>query len=134
LRLVGTEDPGWDSRGHFFAAAAEAMRRILVENARHKGAARAGGGRQRVELDQADAAVEDPLLDLIALDEALTALEAKDKRKADLVRLRYFAGLTVEQAARALGISASTADNDWAYAKSWLRLAMLGDEADEPES
>src|SRR5262245_66160819 len=134
LRLVGAEDPGWDSRGHFFAAAAEAMRRILVENARRKAAAKAGGGRQRVDLDEADAAVEDPFLDLIALDEALTALEAKDKRKADLVRLRYFAGLTVEQAARVLGISASTADNDWAYAKSWLRLAMLGDMADEPES
>jgi RNA polymerase sigma factor (TIGR02999 family) len=133
LRLVGADDPGWDSRGHFFAAAAEAMRRILVDNARRKAAIKAGGGRERVSLDEVELAIEGPRLDLLALDEALTALEAKDKRKADLVRLRYFAGLTVDQAAYALGISASTADNDWVYAKSWLRVAMLGDEADWPE-
>ncbi len=130
LRLVGADDPGWDGRGHFFAAAAEAMRRILVENARRKKSAKAGGGRDRVGLDEAEPAVEGPDLDLLALDEALTALEAKDRRKADLVRLRYFAGLTVDQAAQALGISATTADNDWAYAKSWLKIAMLGDRAD----
>jgi RNA polymerase sigma factor (TIGR02999 family) len=130
LRLVGDQDPGWNGRGHFFAAAAEAMRRILVENARRKAAAKAGGGRERVDLAVAEPAVEGPRVDLIALDEALTALEAKDKRKADLVRLRYFAGLTTEQAAAALGVSVSTADNDWAYAKSWLRMAMLGRDAD----
>src|SRR4051794_39281372 len=133
LRLVGADDPGWDGRGHFFAAAAEAMRRILVDNARRKAAIKAGGAHERVGLDEIEVAIEGPRMDLLALDEALTALEAKDKRKADLVRLRYFAGLTVDQAARALGISPSTADNDWAYARSWLRVAMLGDEADGPE-
>jgi RNA polymerase sigma factor (TIGR02999 family) len=130
LRLVGTDDPGWDSRGHFFAAAAEAMRRILVDNARRKAAAKAGGGRRRLDLAEADPAIEGPSLDLLALDEALAALEAKDPRKARLIKLRYFAGLTVDEAASALGISPSTADNDWAYARSWLRLAMLGEEVD----
>ncbi len=135
LRLVGADDVGWDSRGHFFAAAAEAMRRILVNNARRKAAIKAGGGHERVGLEEVDVelVIEGPRLDLLALDEALTTLEAKDKRKADLVRLRYFAGLTVDQAAYALGISPSTADNDWVYAKSWLKVAILGDEADGPE-
>jgi RNA polymerase sigma factor (TIGR02999 family) len=130
LRLVGTHDPGWDSRGHFFASAAEAMRRILVDNARRKKAAKAGGGRERVALVEAELAIEEPRVDLLALDEALAALEARDRRKADLIKLRYFAGLTVEQAAQTLGISTSTADNDWAYARSWLRLAMLEDDAE----
>src|SRR3954447_1413369 len=130
LRLVGpTGDPGWDGRGHFFAAAAEAMRRILVENARRKAGPKAGGDRQRVDLAEVDAAIEDPRVDLIALDEALTALEAKDRRKADLVRLRFFAGLSIEHAAEALGVSIATANNDWSYAKSWLRLALLGDDS-----
>lgn len=133
LRLVGSADPGWDSRGHFFAAAAEAMRRILVENARHKAATKVGGGRRRLGLAEAEPAIEGPTLDVLALDEALAALEAKDPRKARLIKLRYFAGLTVDEVAAALGISPSTADNDWAYARSWLRLAMLGDEADGAE-
>ena len=129
LRLVDTDEAkAWNSRGHFFAAAAEAMRRILVEGARRKASAKAGGGRERIDLAEVDAAIEGPRVDLLALDDALDALEAKDKRKADLVRLRFFAGLTNEQAAQALGISSSTADNEWAYAKSWLRLAMLGGE------
>jgi RNA polymerase sigma factor (TIGR02999 family) len=128
LRLVGPGDAGgWDGRGHFFAAAAEAMRRILIDNARRKQAAKAGGGRERVDLADAEPAVEGPRLDLLALDEALTALELKDRRKADLVRLRFFAGLSIEQAAEALGVSPATANNDWSYARSWLRLAMLGD-------
>src|SRR4051812_31845101 len=130
LRLVGADDPGWDGRGHFFAAAAEAMRRILVDNARRKATARAGGGRARLDLADVEPAISDPRVDLLALDEALPAREARDRRKADLVRLRFFAGLTVEQAAEALGVSASTADNDWAYAKGWLRMAMRGDDAD----
>jgi RNA polymerase sigma factor (TIGR02999 family) len=133
LRLVGADDPGWENRGHFFAAAAEAMRRILVENARRKAALKAGGGRQRLDLAEVAPAIEGTSLDLLALDEALAALEVRDPRKAELIKLRYFAGLTVEQAAAALGISVSTADNDWAYARSWLRLAMLGDEADGSE-
>ena len=129
LRLVGPDDvQQWNSRGHFFAAAAEAMRRILVENARRKAGPKAGGGRERVNFDAVEPAVEDPRVDLIALDEALTALEAKDRRKADLVRLRFFAGLSIEQAAEALGVSVATANNDWSYTKSWLRLAMRGDE------
>src|SRR3954465_13476559 len=95
VRLGGADDAGWDSRGHFFAAAAEAMRRILVDNARRKAAIKAGGRHERVGLDEVEVelAIEGPRLDLLALDEALTALEAKDKRKANLVRLRYFAGL-----------------------------------------
>ena len=130
LRLVGKDDSRrWDGRGHFFAAAAEAMRRILVENARRKAGPKAGGDRERVELAAVEPAIDDPRVDLIALDEALTALEAKDSRKANLVRLRFFAGLSIEQAAEALGISIATANNDWSYAKSWLRLAMLGDES-----
>src|SRR4051794_5728831 len=130
LRRVGWEPPrvGWNGRGHFFAAAAEAMRRILVENARRKAGPKAGGDRQRVDFGAVEPAIEGPRVDLIALDEALTALEAKDRRKADLVRLRFFAGLSVEQAAKALGVSVATANNDWSYAKGWLRLAMLGDE------
>jgi RNA polymerase sigma factor (TIGR02999 family) len=127
LRLVDSDTiQRWDSRGHFFAAAAEAMRRILVENARRKGSARAGGGRRRVDLVEIEPTTEGSRVDLLALDEALERLEAKDRRKAELVKLRFFAGLTNQQAAAALGISTSTADNDWAYAKSWLRVAMLG--------
>jgi RNA polymerase sigma factor (TIGR02999 family) len=125
LRLVGKGDaPHWDGRGHFFAAAAEAMRRILVERARHKQTQKAGGGHRRVDLADVEPAAPESDEELLALDEALEKLAARDPRKAELVKLRFFAGLTNEQAARALGISASTADNDWAYARAWLRLAM----------
>jgi RNA polymerase sigma factor (TIGR02999 family) len=117
----------WDSRGHFFAAAAEAMRRILVENARHKRTRRAGGNWQRVELSDVTAASPQPAIDILALNEALDKLEARDPRKATLVKLRYFAGLTNQEAAAALAISSATADNDWAYAKSWLRLQLSRD-------
>jgi RNA polymerase sigma factor (TIGR02999 family) len=135
LRLVDSDAiRRWDSRGHFFAAAAEAMRRILVDQARHKRTARAGGGHRRLDMDEVELAIEAPRVDLLALDEALAQLEAKDPRKAALVKLRYFAGLTNEQAAEALGISAATAKNDWAYAKAWLGLAMNGDQAAEPVS
>jgi RNA polymerase sigma factor (TIGR02999 family) len=127
LRLVDVNKAQhWNSRGHFFAAAAEAMRRILVERARRKKSVKAGGGHQRVEL--ADVATGDgPGDDLLLLHEALDKLEKKDKRKADLVKLRFFAGLTNEQAARVLGVSTSTADNDWAYARAWLRLEIGGE-------
>jgi RNA polymerase sigma factor (TIGR02999 family) len=125
LRLVDTKKvQEWNSRGHFFAAAAEAMRRILIERARHKGSLKAGGDLRRQELSDSQQAVAGPDVDLLALDEALQTLEKQDKRKADLVKLRYFAGLTIEQAAQILGISTSTADNDWAYARCWLRLEM----------
>ncbi len=125
IRLVNVERPhDWNGRGHFFAAAAEAMRRILIEQARHKRTHKAGG--LRVELPELELlpSVASPQHDLLALNEALEQLEATDKRKAELVKLRFFAGLTNKQAAAALGISTSTADNDWAYAKTWLRVKI----------
>jgi RNA polymerase sigma factor (TIGR02999 family) len=136
LRLVASaereqgEGDHWDGRGHFFAAAAEAMRRILIDRARHKRSRKAGGDLRRVDLVDVDPAADEPAIDLIALDEALQKLERKDKRKADVVKLRFFAGLTAAQAADALGISTATADNDWYYARSWLRLEM-GDQAED---
>jgi RNA polymerase sigma factor (sigma-70 family) len=123
----GPADRTYDSRGHFFAAAAEAMRRILVEQARHKKALKAGGGRERLHADEIAIAADEPssdVLDLLVLDEALQKLECENPRKAQLVKLRYFAGLTMEQAAEVLGVAPSTASADWAYAKSWLRLEM----------
>ena len=105
--------------------AAEAMRRILVDRARHKQTRKAGGGRRRVDLDDIEPALEEENDDrLLALDEALRQLEVEDPRKAELVKLRFFAGLTAEQAAAALGVSTSTAEKDWAYARSWLRVAI----------
>ncbi len=137
LRLVagnqagdGGESPGaaphWDSRGHFFAAAAEAMRRILVERARRKQRRRHGGGLQRQPLEENEPAISSPVdaLDLLALNEALDRLEAAAPRKARLVKLRYFAGLTLPEAAAMLGIAPSTAEADWTYAKAWLKREM----------
>jgi RNA polymerase sigma factor (TIGR02999 family) len=122
LRLVDREQAQhWNSRGHFFTAAAEAMRRILIENCRRKASAKRGGGWQR--QDVADVELAAPALtddDLLALDEALTQFAQTDELAARLVKLRYFAGLTSQQAAEALGISARTADRTWAYARSWL--------------
>jgi RNA polymerase sigma factor (TIGR02999 family) len=127
VRLVeggrkGSPPPGWNSRGHFFAAAAEAMRRILVERARRGQRIRHGGGRKRLDLDQLT--LFDDSADgsdrLLALDEALGRLAAEEPSAADVVKLRFFAGLTVEEAARALGISVRTANRHWAYAKAWL--------------
>jgi RNA polymerase sigma factor (TIGR02999 family) len=134
VRLVGG-DPGraWTGRGHFFAAAAEAMRRILVDAARRKQTGRHGGRRARVPIDDVDPVAPGAPDDLVALDEALTLLAAEDPRKADLVKLRYFAGLSVEQAADALGISRATADRYWAYAKVWLYRAVTGG-AERPSS
>ena len=120
IRLVGVEARNWNSRGHFFAAAAEAMRRILVDNARRKQRLRHGGGHQRVALDDAHLAIEGPSDNLIAMDEALGRLAGEDPVKAELVKLRYFAGLTIEQAAKMLGISRATADRYWSYARAWL--------------
>ena len=118
LRLVGDRVVAWDGRGHFFAAAAEAMRRILVENARRKGRVKHGGGRRRVPLGEVAAGA--PSDDLLALDEALSQLAAEDPVKARLVELRFFGGLSVEEAARCLGISRATADRYWAFARAWL--------------
>jgi RNA polymerase sigma factor (TIGR02999 family) len=119
LRLVGHEQH-WDSRGHFFAAAAEAMRRILVENVRRKRSLKKGGGRVREPLDEVQLAAPEPVEDLLALDEALDKLAAKDSVKAELVKLRYFAGMTIEEAAAALDISTATAKRYWTYARTWL--------------
>ncbi len=126
LRLVGAEKaPDWSSRGRFFAAAAEAMRRILIDRARHKQTKKAGGGRRRLDVDIIEPALGEENGDrLLALDAALRQLEVEDPRKAELVKLRFFAGLTAEQAAAALGVSTSTAEKDWAYARSWLRVAI----------
>ena len=119
----------WNGRGHFFSdAATRAMRRILVEKARHNRRSKAGGGRRRVDLDDVPEEAEGPDVDLLALDEALTRLEAQDKGKADLVKLRYFAGLSIEEAAEALGISRATAVRHWHYAKVWLFTELGGEE------
>jgi len=120
IRLVGSEARNWNSRTHFFAAAAEAMRRILIDNARRKQRLKRGGGQDKVDLDSAELAIEAPSDDLIALDEALAKLASTDKVKADLVKLRYFAGLTLEQAAGILGLSQTTAKRQWTYARAWL--------------
>ncbi len=121
LRLVGDAPGGhWEGRSHFFAAAAEAMRRILIDQARRHHAEKRGGGRQRVELpDLAEPVQTDPV-DLLALDEALERLEALHPQKAQLVKLRYFAGFSLEEAAEALGISRATAQRNWAMARAWL--------------
>jgi len=132
IRLVGDETQTWKGRRHFFTAAAEAMRRILIENARRKHRLKRGGALQRVDLHDADLAANGRQDDLIALDEALHKLSQTDKVKADLVKLRFFAGLTADQAAEVLGISSTTADRYWAYARSWLHLEITkGAEAAE---
>ena len=132
IRLVGTEAQNWKSRTHFFASAAEAMRRILIENARRRKSLKRGGGYRRVELDDADIAVDDPSTSIIALDEALTKLAQKDRVVAELVKLRYFAGLTLEQVAEIQGISRRTAGSYWAYARAWLHREIS--KADELDS
>lgn len=126
LRLTGPagQDADWDGRGHFFAAAAEAMRRILVEQARRKQSLRHGGGYDRADIDPARLAAPEPNEDLLALDEALQKLARQHPAKAELVKLRYFAGLTGDQAAAVLGIAPTTADRHWAYARAWLRAEL----------
>ena len=125
LRLVGSRQPDdWNGRGHFFAAAAEAMRRILIESARRKGRQRHGGGRQRVDLDEAAVISDDPTDELLDLDDALTRLEAADPAAAHLVKLRYFAGLTMPEAAAALGVPLRTAERNWTFARAWLHREL----------
>jgi RNA polymerase sigma factor (TIGR02999 family) len=129
LRLVGeSQEPHWNGRGHFFAAAAQAMRHILVDNARRKRRARHGGGRRRVPLDDAVAAPPEAGDDLLALDEALTRLAAEDPEAARVVQLRYFAGLSVEEAAESLGMSRATAYRHWTFARAWLLNELAGNE------
>jgi RNA polymerase sigma factor (TIGR02999 family) len=132
LRLVGRgDDHRWDGRGHFFAAAAEAMRRILVESARRKRRLKRGGGRRRLDLDQV-AVVSAPGDDLLDLDEALGRLVEEEPAKAELVKLRFYAGLSVEEAAACLGISRATADRHWAYARAWLYDRLRAGGAEPP--
>ena len=127
LRLVGNDsDPQWDGRGHFFAAAAEAMRRILIESARRKRRLKHGGGRQRLDLAAQEVADTCDPEELLALDDALTKLAVEDSAAAEVVKMRFYAGLSVEQAAEALGISRATAYRHWTYAKAWLRCAVEG--------
>ena len=130
LRLVGGGQPqDWNGRGHFFAAAAEAMRRILVEQARRKGRLRHGGGRQRLDLEAADISIDMPADQVLSLDEALTRLAGRDPQAARLVDLHCFAGLSVEQAAAVLGVSHRTAYRDWAFAQAWLYREVRGADA-----
>jgi RNA polymerase sigma factor (TIGR02999 family) len=126
IRLVGKDDPGWQNSGHFFAAAAEAMRRILIESARSKDRIKHGGGRARLELADQMLAGFDDRIDLLALDEALAKLQREDAPKAELVKLRFFAGLTVEESAAILKVSRATADRWWIYARAFLYCEMQG--------
>jgi RNA polymerase sigma factor (TIGR02999 family) len=133
IRLVGSgQGQHWNSRRHFFAAAAEAMRRILVEKARQKNRLKHGGGLERVDLDSECAISESPRFDLLALDEALTRLAAAEPIKAELVTLRFFGGLTMPEAADALGVSLATAERYWTFAKSWLFAALSAPPAVSP--
>lgn len=131
LRLIGDgrQEHNWNSRGHFFAAAAEAMRRILIDNARRKRGPRQGGGLGRVRLEAAASLADEPTApdDLEALDVALTKLAAAAPRKAELVKLRFFCGLTIPEAASVLGISHATAERDWEYARVWLYSELSGE-------
>ena len=125
IRLVDVEKAQhWNSRGHFFGAAAEAMRRILVDQARKKRSQRQGGGLERHPMENVEIAAPEPSLDLLAVNEALERFEQMDKVAADLVKLRYYAGLTIPQAAEAMGISSATADRYWAYARAWLHSEL----------
>jgi len=129
LRIVGDRRDAWDNRRHFFAAAAEAMRRILVEQARRKARVRHGGGKKRIDLDEACSLLEPPFEDLLALDEALTRLAALNPARAEVVKLRFFAGMTMPEVAHTLGISLPTAERYWAFARTWLYAEL---EADHP--
>lgn len=130
MRLVGS-DQTWDGRGHFFAAAAEAMRRVIIDRARAKGALKRGGGLRRLTLEGVTLGDDGVLAEVLDLDDALTRLAQEAPDKAELVKLRFFAGLTLSQAAEALGISQSTADRHWAYARAWL-YSELSQNPDNP--
>jgi len=135
LRLVGSKNgQHWDSRGHFFAAAAEAMRRILIDNIRRKRRPKHGGDRNRVDLDHACTLAEGSRDDVLALDEAITQLAREDREKAELVKLRYFAGFSLDEAADLLGISRAMAKRHWAYARAWLYAALADAEKQPSQS
>lgn len=129
IRLIGKDDPLWQNRGHFFAAAAEAMRRILIEEARRNGAIRHGGGARHLPLQEANCAAKMKCDDLIALDEALARLEAHDALSAQLIKLRFFAGMDHAEAARFLGLTLRTAERNWTYARTWLFRELSKDRA-----
>jgi RNA polymerase sigma factor (TIGR02999 family) len=132
LRLVGADKiQNWDNRGHFFAAAAEAMRRILIDNARGKQRQKRGGHRKRVNLESIDVASTTAPDELLALDELIVKLGGEDTDAAQIVKLRYFAGLSIAEAAQFMGIPRSTAYEHWAYTRGWLRCALLGKDDDE---
>jgi RNA polymerase sigma factor (TIGR02999 family) len=124
LRVVGSQDPGWDGRGHFFAAAAQAMRDILVEAARRKHAIKRGGDRSRVDFEDVEPSFGPPSEDVLAVDEAIKRLEEEDPRKGQIVNLRYFAQLSAEETAVALGISATTVRREWLYIRAWLEREL----------
>jgi len=126
LRLVGDRDPGWEGRRHFFGAAARAMRNILVDQARRKGAPKHGGGARRVELTEGLAVIEPPADDLLAVDEAIQKLEAEKPHLAEVAMLRYFAGLSADETAAVLGVSASTLAREWRFARAWLSRQLGG--------
>ena len=134
IRLVDVEKAQhWNSRGHFFAAVAEAMRRILVENARRKASQKLGGNLQKVNLDSADIPIDGSNIDVLALDEALSRFESQWPDKANLVKLRYFAGLTISEASQAMGISHATAERYWKFARTWLYAQLRTDSAEIPD-
>jgi len=124
LRVVRSEDPGWEGRRHFFAAAARAMREILIERARKKASPKRGGGRKRVDLGDLAVAIEAPAQDMLALDEALVRLEREDSRRHQIVMLRFFAGLSLAETAEVLGVSVPTVERDWRYARAWLHKEL----------
>ena len=124
LRVIGNQDPGWDGRGHFFAAAARAMRDILVEQARRKMALKRGGDRRRVAAEQAEPVFEPPTDDVLAVHEAVKRLEQDDPRKGQIVNLRYFARLTTAETAAALGVSVGTVEREWRYIRAWLQREL----------
>jgi RNA polymerase sigma factor (TIGR02999 family) len=125
LRLVGNQDPGWEGRRHFFGAAAQAMREILIEQARHKGTVKHGGQAQRIELAEGLAWSEPPTTDLLALDEAIQQLKVEDAHLAEVVQLRYYTGLSLEETAGVLGVSVSTVKRAWRYARAWLARRLV---------
>ena len=120
MRLVRNTDPGWDGRGHFFAAAAQAMRDILVEQARRKASLKRGGDRSRHALGEVEIAAPEPTADVLALNEAIELLESEDPRKGQIVNMRYFAGLTAKETAAAMDLSVTTIEREWRYIRSWL--------------
>jgi RNA polymerase sigma factor (TIGR02999 family) len=128
LRLVGTQDPGWEGRRHFFGAAARAMRDILVEQARRKAAPKHGGGARRVELTEGLAIIEPPAEDVLAVDEAIQQLQAEKPHLAEIAMLRYFAGLSAGETAAVLGVSASTLAREWRFARAWLVRRLGSDD------